>query len=96
MLYRDFMILPTFFASTHPEFRDTIFSRPPNKRGVAVNRQKIYGVTIDTGFSGGIISHTTTITTGGGNIRHHHNAIATEPGFRVQILIVKCQNCSQN
>ena len=44
------MILPTFFASTHPEFRDTIFSRPPNKRGVAVNRQKIYGVTIDTGF----------------------------------------------
>ena len=37
------------------------------------------------------MSHTTTITTGGGNIRHH-NAIATEPGFRVQILIVKCQN----
>ena len=28
------------------------------------------------------MSHTTTITTGGGNIRHH-NAIATEPGFRV-------------
>ena len=37
------------------------------------------------------MSHTTTITTGGGNIRRH-NAIATEPGFRVQILIVKCQN----
>ena len=36
------------------------------------------------------MSHTTTITTGGGNIRHH-NAIATEPGFRVQILMVKSQ-----
>ena len=37
------------------------------------------------------MSHTTTITTGGGNIRYH-NAIATEPGFRVQILMVKSQN----
>ena len=36
------------------------------------------------------MSHTTTITTGGGNIRHH-NAIATEPGFHVQILMVKSQ-----
>ena len=31
------------------------------------------------------MSHTTTITTSGGIIRHH-NAIATKPGFCVQIL----------
>ena len=31
------------------------------------------------------MSHTTTITTGGGIVQHHY-AIATEPGFRVQIL----------
>ena len=34
------------------------------------------------------MSHTTTIITGGGII-HHHNAIATEPGFCVQIMIVQ-------
>ena len=46
------------------------------------------------------MSHSTTITTGGGNIRHH-NAIATEPGFRVQLnldgkvpkLILHEDNC---
>ena len=31
------------------------------------------------------MSHATTITTGG-SIIHHHNTIATELGFRVQIL----------
>ena len=36
------------------------------------------------------MGHTTTITTDGGIIRHH-NAIATEPRFRVQIL--EFQDC---
>ena len=34
------------------------------------------------------MSHTTTIITSAGII-HHHNAIATEPGFCVQIMIVQ-------
>ena len=43
-------------------------------------------------ISGGIMGHATTITTGGGII-HHHNAIATEPGFCIQILeFHDCQN----
>ena len=46
-------------------------------------------MTIDNGFQVALCAG------GGGNIRHH-NAIATEPGFRVQILIVKCQNWFYN